>query len=83
MVEENEGSAVESSVQVAKQIKTLLVELPEDRADAARLDELRRVFGKLTAQGDFVVSSSSVDATSARAKWQAFLRSSHKKMIEQ
>ena len=41
-----------SSAEMAKVIKTLLQDLPEERADAARLDELRRVFSKLVSNGD-------------------------------
>mmetsp|Transcript_25900 Transcript_25900/g.56769 ORF Transcript_25900/g.56769 Transcript_25900/m.56769 type:complete len:622 (+) Transcript_25900:159-2024(+) len=45
--------------EVARQIKALLKELPEIRADAARLDELRRIFTRLEAAGELTFSSSS------------------------
>ena len=75
-----------ASVDVARQIKELLKELPEERADSARLDELRRVFSKLIAQGDFdpfCTKFSDAPSSSSTHKWEIFLRESHKKMIGQ
>ena len=73
-----------ASAQVARQIKELLKQVnnndDDDRADAARLDELRRIFAKLAAAGDLQQPGSSAEA---RAKWHAFLRSSHQSMVEQ
>ena len=40
-----------SSAETTLRIKQLLKKLPEERADAARLDELRRLFAKLVSSG--------------------------------
>jgi U3 small nucleolar RNA-associated protein 19 len=73
-----------SSAQVAKQIKDLLHnQLAEDRADAARLDELRRIFARLIQQGDFQLRDQAEEASSARAKWRSFLIKSHKQLVTQ
>lgn len=73
-----------SSAETANTIKTLLQELPEERADAARLDELRRVFGKLVSNGDLHFSTSSnQDKPSPTAKWNAFLQKRHRLFVEQ
>lgn len=72
------------SFRTANAIKTLLKELPEERADAARLDELRRVFGKLVSNGDLHFSTSSnQDTPSPTAKWNAFLQKHHRLFVEQ
>lgn len=77
----SDDTAAAASAQVARQIKELLKQVnnDDDRADAARLDELRRIFAKLAAAGDLQQPGSS----EARAKWHAFLRSSHQSMVEQ
>jgi U3 small nucleolar RNA-associated protein 19 len=77
-----------SSAETAQTIKTLLKKLPEERADAARLDELRRVFGKLVANGDltfFTTGASKQDGrdTTPTQKWNAFLQKSHRLFVEQ
>lgn len=87
-----EATSASSSAETAQKIKQLLKEVPEDRADAARLDELRRIFAKLVQEEEFDVdkssstsstSSSKAASSSARAKWETFLRQSHKKLVNQ
>lgn len=82
------GGSSTKPAEVAKQIKSLLVELPEIRADAARLDELRRVFARLEATGELTFngsgkSSGSGTQSSVAARWSAFLHKSHKAMVSQ
>eukprot|EP00534_Pseudo-nitzschia_fraudulenta_P006354 CAMPEP_0201173916 /NCGR_PEP_ID=MMETSP0851-20130426/96817_1 /ASSEMBLY_ACC=CAM_ASM_000631 /TAXON_ID=183588 /ORGANISM="Pseudo-nitzschia fraudulenta, Strain WWA7" /LENGTH=585 /DNA_ID=CAMNT_0047456751 /DNA_START=90 /DNA_END=1847 /DNA_ORIENTATION=+ len=74
--------------EVAKQIKSLLKELPEIRSDAARLDQLRRVFTRLEAAGELKFLSpdkfgGSSDKNPVAAKWSAFLHKSHDAMVSQ
>ena len=74
--------------EVAKQIKSLLVELPEIRADAARLDELRRVFARLEATGELTFNGPAKNSgndkqSSVAARWNAFLHKSHEAMVSQ
>jgi len=74
--------------EVAKQINFLLKELPEMRADAARLDELRRVFARLEVVGELTFTapakSSGIGAhNSVAARWSAFLHKSHESMVSQ
>lgn len=74
--------------EVAKKIKSLLRELPEIRADAARLDELRRVFARLEEDGELTFNSTmKPGSTSAQnlvsARWSAFLHRSHEEMVSQ
>ena len=71
-----------SAAETSKQITSLLKELPEERADATRLDDLRRVFSRLVASGDLKFGVAAVDNPVA-AKWQAFLHKNHKKMVAQ
>ena len=73
---------------VAKQIKCLLKELPDNRADSARLDELRRLFSQLEAAGELTFTApTKFDATSipnhVTAKWIGFLHKSHDSMVSQ
>ena len=56
-----------STAETAKQLKALLKALKEERADAARLDDLRRLF----AQQDMSPATSTT--TPAVQKWKAFL----------
>ena len=54
----------------------------EDRVDATRLDELRRIFARLYQQGElypssFSSSSSSSSSNRLEQKWKSFLHSSH------
>lgn len=64
----------QSTAETAKQLKTLLKPLKEERADAIRLDDLRRLF----AQQD--MSPATPATTHAVQKWKAFL-SSHLDMF--
>jgi U3 small nucleolar RNA-associated protein 19 len=76
--------AKSSSAETAQAIKTLLKVISDERADAARLDELRRVFGKLVANGDLDFSSpSNLDISSPADKWNAFLQNRHRLFVEQ
>lgn len=79
------ASTTTTAADTRRKIQELLLrELPDDRADAARLDELRRVFAKLVQDGDLVLgASTSATASSARARWQRFLRTSHDAFVEQ
>lgn len=81
--DENDKNTAAASAHVARQIKELLREKEncDDRTDAARLDELRRIFAKLVADGEMTLDPSSV--TTARTKWVSFLRSSHKHLVDQ
>lgn len=72
--------------EVAKQIKALLKEVPEIRADAARLDELRRIFTRLESAGELTFTTegdSNSDKKSVAAKWASFLKKSHGTMVSQ
>ena len=84
------GSSSSSTkpAEVAKQIKSLLKEVPEIRADAARLDELRRVFARLEAAGELTFNGKSkADSAGAQnsvsARWSTFLHKSHEAMVSQ
>jgi U3 small nucleolar RNA-associated protein 19 len=88
------SSTLPSSAETASQIKSLLKEIVEDRSDAARLDELRRIFARLIQAGQLELhapktssSSTSTSTTkstkSAKQKWQHFLVRSHKTMVSQ
>ena len=92
MVMKKEGSSVSEETQikpaeVAKQIRCLLKEVPEPRADAARLDELRRVFTHLCALGELTFTTtttkSSAKKNSVAAKWSSFLHSSYEAFVSQ
>jgi U3 small nucleolar RNA-associated protein 19 len=79
-----------TSAEVAAQIKSLLKKSADDRADAVRLDELRRVFARLIANGEFSLTTSLTanistkrDKTEVTRKWQHFLSTSHKGFISQ
>lgn len=93
-----------ASAEIAKRIKELIKE-PHDiydfknltnageRQDAARLDELRKVFLKLIAEGDLQRSSNKNDNSSfseskittsdAKAKWNLWLDHQHSKFVDQ
>jgi len=71
-----------SSADIAAGIKSLLKEISDERGDAARLDELRRLFAGLIQEGDLELGTSST-GSSASVKWKAFLRQSHKRMVNQ
>lgn len=73
---------------VAKQIKHLLRELPDIRADSSRLDELRRLFSQLEAAGEltFDILTKPVGSNASNPvteKWIAFLHKSHNSMVSQ
>eukprot|EP00977_Amphora_coffeiformis_P021911 scaffold10056_cov164-Amphora_coffeaeformis.AAC.8 len=74
-----------TAADTARKIRELLEELPDERADAARLDELRRLNAKLIQEGDLQLRPSAENKSSslAQAKWQNFLRQSHKKFVQQ
>ena len=70
-----------SSAETAGLIKKLLKPSPDDRADASRLDELRKLFAKLIRDGELDLSSTKKDGSSVRQKWNDFLRTSHKRFV--
>ena len=74
-----------SSAETAEKIKSLLKEVPEERADAARLDELRRLFAKLVLSGELSFSTSSAATTdnSASTKWNTFLQKRYRSFVSQ
>ncbi|KAL7560354.1 hypothetical protein ACA910_002766 [Epithemia clementina (nom. ined.)] len=94
-------AAITSEQATARQIQQLLMTrqgergaVLDDRTDAARMDELRRLFARLYQEGDFyhslndihsnnaaVVDSESAAAT--LAKWKQFLSTSHAKFRTQ
>jgi len=74
--------------EIAKKIKSLLRELPEVRADAARLDELRLIFTRLESVGDLTFSAPAkpgdVSAQNpVAARWFTFLHKSHEALVSQ
>ena len=71
-----------SSAEISKQIKTLVKEVPDIRADATRLDELRRLFVRMEASGELQFGVSP-PTTLVAAKWRAFLLKYHKIMVSQ
>jgi U3 small nucleolar RNA-associated protein 19 len=74
-----EGSNNSKTAEVAKKIKELLIESPDDRVDAARLDELRKVFAQRTPDMHATISSNST----VQMKWKEFLQQKHKVFIKQ
>jgi len=58
-----------SPAEIAKKIKKLLKPIIEERADAFRLDELRRLFAKQDLN-----AKSSIGSSKSVKKWKAFLR---------
>ena len=73
-----------SSQETATKIKALLKATPqEDRADAARLDELRRIFAKLVQQGDLSFSSEASAGSKAQQKWNTWLQKQHERCVQQ
>lgn len=71
-----------SLAELSKQIKLLSQELVDVRADAARLDELRRVYSRLTATGELTFGTPPPENKVA-AKWKSFLVKHHKLMVAQ
>ncbi|KAL3922956.1 MAG: hypothetical protein SGILL_001927 [Bacillariaceae sp.] len=80
-----------SPAEISREIKSLIKELPEIRADAARLDELRRLFTRLEAEGELSFGTATTtqqslpnrSGSAVAAKWHAFLHKSHKTMVSQ
>ena len=74
-----------SSQETANKLKDLLKEIPDDRADAARLDDLRRLLAALVQQGDLVFTNESTenDGALVQAKWNAWLQKRHKIAVNQ
>jgi U3 small nucleolar RNA-associated protein 19 len=75
-------AASPSPAELSKKIKALSKEVADVRADAARLDELRRLFARLTADGELTFGTSAPENKIA-AKWRAFLMKHHKIMVSQ
>lgn len=71
-----------SPAEVSKQIKSLIKEVPDARADAARLDDLRRLFARMEASGELQFGLSPPENPVA-AKWRLFLLKYHKSMVSQ
>jgi U3 small nucleolar RNA-associated protein 19 len=83
-------AASSTSAETATQIKALLKASPDDRADAARLDELRKVYARLIQSGDFQLNAKSNNtggnsdsSSSVRRKWNDYLAKSHKRFVNQ
>lgn len=75
-----------TSAEIAKQITFLLKESPDDRHDAARLDELRKIFAKLLQSGDFTLNATIQqrnNESAVKEKWRNFLLQNHKQFIHQ
>ena len=90
MTMSKEGQAQQiKPAEVAKQIKRLLKELSEPRADVARLDELRRIFTRLNDVGELTFPKTTTTTTTksgsgtVAAKWSTFLHKSHDTMVSQ
>lgn len=75
-------TATPSSAELSKQIKSLIKEVADVRADAARLDELRRVYARLSASGELTFGTPPSENKVA-AKWRAFLTKYYKIMVSQ
>lgn len=75
-------TSVLSPAELSKEIKELSKEVADVRADAARLDELRRLYSRVTASGELTFGTSAPENHVA-AKWRAFLMKYHKIMVSQ
>ena len=75
-------AASPSPAELSKKIKALSLEVADVRADAVRLDELRRLFARLTADGELTFGTPAPENKVA-AKWRAFLMKYHKNMVSQ
>lgn len=75
-------SSTFSSAEISKQIKELIQEVPDARADAARLDELRRLYTRLSASGELTFGTP-IPENPIAAKWRAFLMKYHKRLVSQ
>jgi U3 small nucleolar RNA-associated protein 19 len=76
------SAAAPSSAELSKQIKSLIKEVADVRADAARLDELRRVYSRLSTSGELTFGTPPPENQVA-AKWRAFLMKYYKIMVSQ
>jgi U3 small nucleolar RNA-associated protein 19 len=72
-----------SSAETAAQIKNLLKEVADPKADVVRLDELRKLFGRLIEAGELQLGTSTSESSTVKQKWSAFLQASHKRMVSQ
>lgn len=73
-----------TSQETAAKLKTLIKEIPKnERADAARLDELRRLFAGLIQQGDLTFKQQKSTKAGATEKWNTWLQRQHKRCISQ
>lgn len=80
-----------SSAETAAVIRRLLQPVSDVRADAARLDELRRVLGTRVTEGDLHTTASVVttgvtnrnSSSAALTKWRRFLKASHAELVRQ
>ena len=69
---------------LARQIQQLLKPIPDDRADASRLDELRRIFARLYQEGELGGENSlNKQLSASEQKWKSFLRGSFAKFRSQ
>lgn len=71
-----------SPTEISREIKQLIKEIPETRADAKRLDDIRRIYTKLTQSGELQFGTPTPENKVA-AKWRAFLTKHHKVVIQQ
>ncbi len=71
-----------SPAQLSQQIKSLSKEVSDVREDAARLDEWRRVYARLTATGELTFGTA-IPENKVAAKWRAFLMKHHKMLVSQ
>jgi hypothetical protein len=72
-----------NSAETAAQIKSLLKELPDPKADVVRLDDLRKLFGRLIQTGEMQLGAPMEELSTVKQKWNSFLISSHKRMVQQ
>ncbi|CAB9514083.1 Nucleolar complex protein 4 homolog [Seminavis robusta] len=85
------SSSEPSAQETATRIKSLLKEISKDeRADAARLDELRQILASLIQQGDLSfskthkkTSSNKKKSSSATDKWNGWLQKQHQQTVTQ
>eukprot|EP00339_Tiarina_fusa_P001079 CAMPEP_0117052680 /NCGR_PEP_ID=MMETSP0472-20121206/36421_1 /TAXON_ID=693140 ORGANISM="Tiarina fusus, Strain LIS" /NCGR_SAMPLE_ID=MMETSP0472 /ASSEMBLY_ACC=CAM_ASM_000603 /LENGTH=543 /DNA_ID=CAMNT_0004767413 /DNA_START=23 /DNA_END=1654 /DNA_ORIENTATION=+ len=68
--------------EISKQIKSLIKEVPEIRADATRLDELRQVYARLEAADELQFGRGTSENVVTQ-KWRSFLLKHHKTMVAQ
>ncbi|KAG7352518.1 CBF/Mak21 family-domain containing protein [Nitzschia inconspicua] len=78
----SDSASASSPAEISRQIRSLLKELPEVRADAARLDALRRLFTQLETDGELSFGTP-LPQNAVAVKWQKFLHKSHQTMVRQ